>query len=41
VSSVRAAFHYVRSGRTVVPELLADEDALTALLAEQAGEEAA
>lgn len=40
-SSVRAAFHYVRSGRTVVPEELPDEDDLVALLAEQAGKEAA
>jgi DNA helicase-2/ATP-dependent DNA helicase PcrA len=41
VSSVRAVFHYVRCGRTVVPELLPGEDALVALLAERAGEEAA
>lgn len=41
VSSVRAVFHYVRSGRTVVPDVLPDEDALTALLAEQVGEDAA
>jgi DNA helicase-2/ATP-dependent DNA helicase PcrA len=40
-TSVRAAFHYVRSGRTLVPEVLPDEDALTALLDEQRGEEAA
>ncbi len=35
VSSVRAAFHYVRSGRTVTPEALPDEDDLIALLAEE------
>lgn len=40
-SSVRAAFHYVRSGRTVVPELLPNEGDLVALLAVHAGEEAA
>ncbi|KWX65830.1 hypothetical protein ASJ79_27715 [Mycobacterium sp. NAZ190054] len=39
VSSVRAAFHYVRSGRTVVPDGLPDEDALIALLAAQPGGE--
>jgi DNA helicase-2/ATP-dependent DNA helicase PcrA len=32
VSSVRAAFHYVRAGRTVVCDDLPDADALTALL---------
>ena len=31
-SEVRAAFHYVRSGRTVVPEVLYDADDLTRLL---------
>lgn len=41
MASVRAAFHYVRSGRTVVPDVLPDEDALTALLADRSGEEAA
>lgn len=35
VSTVRAAFHYVRSGRTVIPTELPDEDALTALLGER------
>jgi DNA helicase-2/ATP-dependent DNA helicase PcrA len=34
VSSVRAAFHYVRSGRTVVPDGLPDADDLAALLAD-------
>lgn len=34
VSSVRAAFHYVRSGRTVVPDGLPDVDDLAALLAD-------
>lgn len=41
VSSVRAAFHYVRSGRTVIPEVLPDADELAALLADQPGSEAA
>ncbi len=39
VSSVRAAFHYVRSGRTVMPEDLPDEEALTALLTEPSEEQ--
>jgi DNA helicase-2/ATP-dependent DNA helicase PcrA len=30
--SVRTAFHYVRSGRTVTPEVLPDADELAALL---------
>ncbi|MEW5808700.1 MAG: UvrD-helicase domain-containing protein [Actinomycetota bacterium] len=34
LSSVRAAFHYVRSGRTVTPETLPDADELAALLAD-------
>ena len=33
VSSVRAAFHYVRSGQTVRPDALPDADELAALLA--------
>ncbi|MDG4664340.1 ATP-dependent DNA helicase [Mycobacterium sp. 236(2023)] len=41
VSSVRAAFHYVRTGRTVMPDVLPDEDDLIALLTDQIGEEAA
>jgi DNA helicase-2/ATP-dependent DNA helicase PcrA len=32
LSSVRAAFHYVRSGQTVVPESLPDADELAGLL---------
>ncbi|MCW2655716.1 MAG: helicase, superfamily [Mycobacterium sp.] len=36
VSSVRAVFHYVRSGRTVTPDALPDVDALAALLPPQA-----
>ena len=36
VESVRAAFHYVRSGRTVSPDTLPGADDLVALLAEQA-----
>ncbi|MBV9513128.1 MAG: PD-(D/E)XK nuclease family protein, partial [Mycobacteriaceae bacterium] len=32
-STVRAAFHYVRSGRTVSPDRLPDADELAALLA--------
>ena len=32
--SVRAAFHYVRSGRTVSPESLPGEEELVALLAD-------
>jgi DNA helicase-2/ATP-dependent DNA helicase PcrA len=35
LSSVRAAFHYVRSGRTVVPEELPDATSLATLLADQ------
>lgn len=35
LSSVRAAFHYVRSGQTLVPEALPDADTLAALLADQ------
>ncbi|MDY6997932.1 MAG: ATP-dependent DNA helicase [Actinomycetota bacterium] len=41
VSSVRAAFHYVRSGRTVVPEALPDADDLAALLADEVDSAAA
>ncbi|MFB1295158.1 ATP-dependent helicase [Mycobacterium sp. pW049] len=41
VSSVRAVFHYVRSGETVVPHLLPDEDDLIALLNDHARGEAA
>lgn len=36
VDKVRAAFHYVRSGRTVIPEELPDVDELAALLHEPA-----
>jgi DNA helicase-2/ATP-dependent DNA helicase PcrA len=32
---VRAAFHYVRTGHTLMPDALPDEAALTALLAER------
>jgi DNA helicase-2/ATP-dependent DNA helicase PcrA len=32
VSSVRAAFHYVRTGETVIPESLPDADELAGLL---------
>ena len=32
VATVRAAFHYVRSGQTVVPESLPDADELAGLL---------
>ncbi|UXA15041.1 ATP-dependent helicase [Mycobacterium sp. SMC-8] len=35
LSSVRAAFHYVRSGRTVIPDHLPDEDELIALLTDR------
>ena len=31
--SVRAAFHYVRTGQTVMPDVLPDADELAALLA--------
>ena len=31
-SSVRAAFHYVRAGQTVMPDALPDADELAALL---------
>ena len=41
LSSVRAVFHYVRSGETVAPDVLPDESDLIALLTDQAGEEAA
>lgn len=41
LSSVRAVFHYVRSGETVAPDVIPDEDDLIALLTDQAGEEAA
>ncbi len=41
LSSVRAAFHYVRSGRTVRPHGLIDADGLTTLLAESPDTEAA
>ncbi|CNO56916.1 ATP-dependent DNA helicase [Mycobacterium tuberculosis] len=37
VSSIRAAFYYVRTGVTVVPEDLPDPAELTALLAVTAG----
>ena len=40
LSSVRAAFHYVRSGRTIVPDTLPGLDDLAALLAEP-GDDAA
>ena len=30
--SVRAAFHYVRTGQTVIPDTLPDADDLAALL---------
>ncbi|MGE2728469.1 ATP-dependent helicase [Mycolicibacterium vaccae] len=36
LSSVRAAFHYVRTGQTLRPAELPDADALAALIAEQA-----
>ncbi|CAN5392035.1 ATP-dependent DNA helicase AdnB [soil metagenome] len=35
-SSVRAAFHYVRSGQTVIPDVLPGHDELVALVAEPA-----
>jgi DNA helicase II / ATP-dependent DNA helicase PcrA len=35
--SVRAAFHYVRSGATVAPDELLDPASLAALLADPAG----
>jgi DNA helicase-2/ATP-dependent DNA helicase PcrA len=38
-SSVRAAFHYVRSGHTVMPENLPDADDLAALLDSPAAQE--
>lgn len=41
LSSVRAAFHYVRSGRTVIPAALPDADELAALLAEPVDGDAA
>ena len=37
LSSVRAAFHYVRSGRTIMPQVWPDADELAALLADPAG----
>ena len=37
LSSVRAAFHYVRSGRTITPQVWPDADELAALLADPAG----
>ncbi|MGQ9409689.1 ATP-dependent helicase [Mycolicibacterium gilvum] len=40
-SAVRAAFHYVRSGRTVMPDALPEEDDLIALLADRDDEDAA
>jgi DNA helicase-2/ATP-dependent DNA helicase PcrA len=40
-SSVRAAFHYVRSGRTVTPAALPDADELAALLAAPVDDDAA
>jgi len=36
-TDVGAAFHYVRSGRTVVPEVLPGPDELVALLSTAAG----
>ncbi len=36
VSKVRAAFHYVRSGLTIAPDMLPDRDDLLALLDEEA-----
>ena len=41
VSSVRAAFHYVRSGRTVTPAALPDADELAALLSAPIDDDAA
>ncbi|KRE33907.1 ATP-dependent DNA helicase [Mycobacterium sp. Soil538] len=41
LSSVRAAFHYVRSGRTVIPAALPDADELAALVAEPVDGDAA
>jgi DNA helicase-2/ATP-dependent DNA helicase PcrA len=38
VPSVRAVFHYVRSGRTLTPDALLDADALAALLTPHAPE---
>ena len=38
VGSVRAAFHYVRTGTTVVPEVLPGADELAALLVVDAAE---
>jgi ATP-dependent DNA helicase UvrD/PcrA len=35
VESVGAAFHYVRSGRTVVPDVLPDAEELAALLGKE------
>ncbi|BBY78672.1 ATP-dependent DNA helicase [Mycolicibacterium parafortuitum] len=40
-SAVRAAFHYVRCGRTLMPGTLPDEDELVALLTEAGEEEVA
>ena len=40
-SAVRAAFHYVRCGRTLMPDTLPDEDELVALLTEAGEEEVA
>ena len=37
LSSVRAAFHYVRSGRTIMPQVWPDADELAALLADPTG----
>lgn len=39
--NVRAAFHYVRPGRTLMPEDLPDEDSLEALLIDDGGDEEA
>ena len=41
VASVRAAFHYVRTGRTVTPDVLPDSDELAALLDRASGDTAA
>ena len=41
VASVRAAFHYVRTARTVMPDVLPDSDGLAALLDRASGDTAA
>ena len=40
-ASVRAAFHYVRTARTVMPDVLPDSDGLAALLDRASGDTAA